>query len=117
MGKKVLIYGAGHGGQLVARELVHDLKLQMEPIGFIDEDPALLGRTVNRLPVLGSGKDLARLLDNRSVSALIVSSYEINGERLEQVVRLCREREIAVLRCTLNVEPVPIVQAERASIG
>lgn len=114
-GRGALIYGAGHGGQRVLRELFQNTALKLWPIGFIDDEPTLWDRTVNRVPVLGSGNDLTSLLENRGVSALIVSSDKINGDRLYKVIRLCRERQIAVLRCSLHMEP--LADGDASSVG
>jgi sugar O-acyltransferase (sialic acid O-acetyltransferase NeuD family) len=53
---KVLIVGAGGHGQVVADILLARVKsgdLDVQPIGFLDDDPALLARTFLGLPVLG----------------------------------------------------------------
>jgi sugar O-acyltransferase (sialic acid O-acetyltransferase NeuD family) len=54
---KVLIVGAGGHGQVVADILLARVKSggsDVQPIGFLDDDPALLARTFLGLPVLGS---------------------------------------------------------------
>ena len=35
-----LVYGAGGGGRLVVRELAQNRELKLDPIGFMDDDPA-----------------------------------------------------------------------------
>jgi FlaA1/EpsC-like NDP-sugar epimerase len=101
-----LIYGAGHHGQLVLRELSNNSMLQLHAVGFIDDDPTLIGRRVDRLPVIGSGHDLASLLSKRQVTTLIVAASNVEEGRLSRVITVCHEHRIAVLRCNLNIEPV-----------
>ena len=101
-----LIYGAGRGGQLVLKELLQNTEVGLRPIGFLDDDPKLKGRTLNRVPVFGNGSELACVMDLHPVAALVISSDKINGERLDQVIRLCREREVAVLRGRVHIEPL-----------
>jgi UDP-GlcNAc:undecaprenyl-phosphate GlcNAc-1-phosphate transferase len=107
-GDAVLIYGAGHRGQSVVRELLHDTTLKLRPVGFIDDEPRLRNRTIDRVPVLGAGNDLASLLEKQSVRALIVSSHKIKGNHLYEVIRICRERQISVLRSSLRMETVEV---------
>ena len=101
-----LIYGAGRGGELVLRELLQNSMLGLQPIGFIDDDPTFRNRTVNSVSVLGSGQDLASILDSQAVSTLIVSSNKICGERLKQAIRLCKERGIPIVRAQLQFQPL-----------
>ena len=105
-GDGALIYGAGRGGQLVLGELLQNSQLRLCPIGFVDDAPALRERSVNRLPVLGSGHDLASILAAKSVKALIISSDKINGERLQQAISVCKDREVAVLEARMEFNPL-----------
>jgi UDP-GlcNAc:undecaprenyl-phosphate GlcNAc-1-phosphate transferase len=61
-----LIYGAGQNGQLILRELLRNPQLGLRPIGFLDDDPALHHRMVQRVPVLGSGEELKFVIDSRA---------------------------------------------------
>ncbi len=45
-GRRVLIYGAGDGGELLLRELRNNRELQLSPIGFLDDDPAKSGKVI-----------------------------------------------------------------------
>ena len=98
-----LIYGAGQDGQLIVRELLRNPRLGLQPVGFLDDDPALHGRMVQRVPVLDSGEDLKFVIDSQSVSALILSSSRLHEYRVSQVIRICQERGIPVLRGDLQL--------------
>ena len=112
--RKALVYGAGHRGQMIVRELSNNSDLKLQAVGFIDDDPALTGRSVDRLPIVGPDNDLASLIARHQVAALIISSNVVSDTRLQLVMQLCQERKIAVLRCSLNIEPLEI---ERSGLG
>jgi UDP-GlcNAc:undecaprenyl-phosphate/decaprenyl-phosphate GlcNAc-1-phosphate transferase len=112
--RKALIYGAGHRGQIIVRELSNNSDLKLQPVGFIDDDPKLTGRSVDRLPIVAANNDLVALIARHQVAALIISSNTVSDTRLQLVMQLCQERKIAVLRCSLNIEPVEI---ERSGLG
>jgi UDP-GlcNAc:undecaprenyl-phosphate GlcNAc-1-phosphate transferase len=111
---KALIYGAGHRGQIIVRELANNSDLKLQPVGFIDDDPTLTGRSVDRLPIVGSDNDLVSVIARHQIAALIISSNTVSNTRLQLVMQLCEERKIAVLRCSLNIEPV---ENERSDLG
>jgi FlaA1/EpsC-like NDP-sugar epimerase len=56
---RVLVVGAGDAGELIVRDL---RKKGHRPIGFIDDDPAKKGQTVQGVKVLGGREDLARVV-------------------------------------------------------
>ena len=61
--KKILIYGAGDAGEMIARDLRNNGGLyHQEPIGFIDDDPAKTGAHIHGMPVLGSSDKLDQIL-------------------------------------------------------
>ncbi len=69
---RILIIGAGGHGQVVA-----DILLQMQasdsntnPIGFLDENPALLGNEYLGLPVLGSENNLSSIVHDAVIIAV-----------------------------------------------
>jgi UDP-GlcNAc:undecaprenyl-phosphate GlcNAc-1-phosphate transferase len=98
-----LIYGAGQDGQLIVRELLRNPRLGLQPIGFLDDDPALHGRMVQRVPVLDCGEDLKFVIDSQSISALILSSSRLHEYRVSRVISICQERGIPVLRGDLQL--------------
>ncbi len=55
-GRRVLIVGAGDAGDMIVREMRRGGGYQ--PIAFIDDDPAKVGRTIHGVTVLGTRDDL-----------------------------------------------------------
>ena len=78
-----LIYGAGGGGKLVVRELAQNRDLNLDPIGFIDDDPAKQRLRIDGIPVLGTSDDLERLVRAWGVTDVIVSARDVPAERLD----------------------------------
>jgi len=105
-GVPVLIYGAGRRGKSILEELRENRAFGLCPIGFVDDDPSLIGRTIKRVRVLGSSRDLAGILNSQKVSGLIISSYKITGERLLPVMTLCSKKRIPVLRGEFQLDRV-----------
>jgi UDP-GlcNAc:undecaprenyl-phosphate GlcNAc-1-phosphate transferase len=101
-----LIYDAGHDGQLILRELRRHPHLGLQPIGFLDDDPTLHYRMVQRVPVLGSGEELKSVMDRYPVAALILASSHLEESRVGRAIRLCQERGIPVLRGDLQLVSV-----------
>ena len=94
--EKVLIVGAGNGGQSVAFELRRNPELRKAPIGFVDDDPRKRGMRIAGLKVLGSTDELPRILDDAEPDEVIIAIPSAPGVLRQKVVTACRDREIPV---------------------
>jgi UDP-GlcNAc:undecaprenyl-phosphate GlcNAc-1-phosphate transferase len=103
-GRRVLIYGAGDGGELLLRELRNNRDLNLSPVGFLDDDPAKNGKVIHGLRVFGGNGDLASVCAQHDVHEVVISSLKMTDERIKAVVRSCADREIAVKRMRITIE-------------
>lgn len=103
-GRRVLIYGAGDGGELLLRELRNNSELQLSPVGFLDDDPAKGGKVIHGLRVFGGNGDVARVCEQQSVQEIVISSLKMSDDRVEELVHSCAERQISVKRMRITIE-------------
>jgi FlaA1/EpsC-like NDP-sugar epimerase/lipopolysaccharide/colanic/teichoic acid biosynthesis glycosyltransferase len=94
--RPVLIYGAGEAGALLAREMRRNRALRLEPVAFLDDDPAKRGQRIYGVDVVGGMQDLPLAVAEREVAEVIVALPRIGGDRLRQVVALCEAAGVAV---------------------
>jgi len=103
-GRRVLIYGAGDGGELLLRELRNNRQLQLSPIGFLDDDPAKSGKVIHGLKVFGGNGDLSTVCSQHEVDEVVISSMKMSEERVEEILRCCSEKQIRVKRMRITME-------------
>jgi UDP-GlcNAc:undecaprenyl-phosphate/decaprenyl-phosphate GlcNAc-1-phosphate transferase len=103
-GKRVLIYGAGDGGELLLRELRNNRELQLAPIGFLDDDPAKSGKVIHGLRVFGGNGDLGAVCLQHEVDEVVISSMKMTEERIREILRCCEEKNIKVKRMRITME-------------
>jgi UDP-GlcNAc:undecaprenyl-phosphate/decaprenyl-phosphate GlcNAc-1-phosphate transferase len=103
-GRRVLIYGAGDGGELLLRELRNNGELQLWPIGFLDDDPAKNGKVIHGLRVFGGNGDLSTVCAQHEVDEVVISSMKMSEERIQEVLRCCSEKQITVKRMRITME-------------
>ena len=112
-GRPALIYGAGRGGVLLARELLENRALDLRPVGFVDDDPEKRRIRVEGLPVLGTFADLAALIERHEVAEVLISTRAIDRHQLADIAATCRERGVAVRSMRFSLEeigPVPHIR-------
>jgi UDP-GlcNAc:undecaprenyl-phosphate GlcNAc-1-phosphate transferase len=103
-GRRVLIYGAGDGGELLLRELRNNRELRLAPIGFLDDDPAKSGKVIHGLRVFGGNGDLGTVCSQHEVDEIVISSMKMTEERIQEVLRCCEEKKIKVKRMRITME-------------
>ncbi len=103
-GRRVFIYGAGDGGELLLRELQNNRELRYSPIGFFDDDPAKNGKVIHGLKVFAGNGDLTTVCKQHSVNELLISSSKMSEERVNEILRRCDEAEITVKQMRITIE-------------
>ena len=89
--RRIVIYGAGAFGQLMVRELRANPGWELNPVAFVDDDPAKAGTWVDGVPVEGALEALESVLTKHNADEVVVSSRSIAGPR-EQRAREIVER-------------------------
>lgn len=105
-GRKVLIYGAGDGGELVLRELHNNPEWNYNPIGFVDDDPLKKDKVIHGLPVFGGNGSLPKICFNNDVEEILISSQKISSQRIKEIREVCESTDVALKRAFLKIEPV-----------
>jgi UDP-GlcNAc:undecaprenyl-phosphate/decaprenyl-phosphate GlcNAc-1-phosphate transferase len=102
--KRVLIYGAGDGGELLLRELQSNTALGLTPVAFLDDDPQKAGRVIHGVPVLGTSEKVQQVLLSLKVQEIVLSTTKVDVERWELVARTCTEQGIGTRRMRIGLE-------------
>ncbi len=101
--RRVLVYGAGKFGQLIVREMRANADWYMNPVAFIDDDPAKARRWVVGVPVRGSLEQLERAMRRYSVDEVILSSPSINGSVEHRIREICLQLDRPVRRMHMEI--------------
>jgi FlaA1/EpsC-like NDP-sugar epimerase len=91
-----LLVGAGRAGALVARELAARPDLGMQPIGFVDDDPAKLGTHIAGLPVLSTTANIERIARELGARQVLISMASAPGKAVRSVMKLCEAASLPV---------------------
>ena len=89
--KRALVVGAGDAGTMVVRELRRNPQLGIEPIGFLDDDPAKQGKRVQGLAVVGRTESLKEVVEQYQVSEVIIAMPAAGGEVIRALSEACRQ--------------------------
>ena len=102
-GRRVLIYGAGDGGELLLRELQNNRELNLLAIGFVDDDLSKRGRLIHGVRVLGPADELKALVGDTQVDELVIST-KLPSERMTLISQLCGDAGIQIRRLRIALD-------------
>ncbi|MCC6452534.1 MAG: hypothetical protein IT171_06550 [Acidobacteria bacterium] len=102
--RRILIYGAGDGGEMVLRELRNNPEWNLTPIGFVDDDPHKAGRVIHGLTVFTGNGSLGSVCQEKDIQEIVISARNFDGEKLRKVREICVENNIAIRRALLKIE-------------
>jgi FlaA1/EpsC-like NDP-sugar epimerase len=91
---RVLIVGAGDAGQMIVREIRQNPRLNLEVVGFMDDDPQKKRQSFQGLPVLGRQKKLGRICQEKKVDEVIIAIPSASGKQIRQIVELCQKANV-----------------------
>jgi FlaA1/EpsC-like NDP-sugar epimerase len=83
-GELAVIYGAGLAGAGAARQMLANPGAHLRPVGFIDDNPEKVGRSVNGYPILGTIGDLGDVVRRLGATVVVVSSTKIPHDRVAE---------------------------------
>lgn len=103
-GRPALIYGAGDGGATLVREIRNNPRYDLRVVGFVDDDTSKAGKRIMRVPVLGTGRQLAEIIGTRDIEVVVVSTDKLGAAAAEHLERVCFESGTKLLRMIFSLE-------------
>src|SRR5213594_3061803 len=116
-GERVLIYGAGDGGELVMRGLLINQVLNMQPVCFLDDDPRKKGLRIHGLPVIGGYASLDWAVERYGVTKILLGTRKLSPETLAAVRALAAPRGIDLIELDLAFRVVSAQQQQPTTRG
>lgn len=89
---RILIVGAGDAGEHVVRDMLRSSS-KLRPVGFLDDDPAKIGKLIHGLPVLGPIAELREVAKRKSVDQVIITITDAPSKLVRSVVKLADEAD------------------------
>ncbi|GHH98670.1 polysaccharide biosynthesis protein [Neobacillus kokaensis] len=87
--KRTLIIGAGAGGTMVARQLLHNHDVDLKPIAFIDDNPKKLKLDFLGLPVVGGSGKIVEAVEKFNIENIIIAIPSLKKEELNRIFDEC----------------------------
>jgi len=83
--KRVLIFGAGDAGEMIARDLLRSSWHNLQLVGFIDDDPHKRHHSIHNVPILGGLKDIPSLVERKKIDEIVVAMPSLTGSQMRRI--------------------------------
>lgn len=89
--RPILLIGAGDSGEAILSEMLRRPELAYRPMGIIDDDTAKQGLVIHGVKVLGTRKQLERLVNKYKIEEVIISMPSASREVIRDIFFQCQE--------------------------
>lgn len=94
--RRVLIFGAGDAGAMIAKEMELHPDLNYKLIAYLDDDPDKKGRKVNGIPILGGLEDVSDIVDKKSIDEIIIAIPSAKPAVINKIYEQCSKTSCKV---------------------
>jgi FlaA1/EpsC-like NDP-sugar epimerase len=92
--ERVLVFGAGDAGAMVLRDLAQHRSVGLRAVGLVDDDPRKRGLAIADVRVLGTRRDIPRLVERLGATEVLFAVPSATGELVGEVAALCEEADV-----------------------
>jgi len=104
--RRVLMVGAGKAGQTLAEVYRTLVPPPFRLVGFIDDDPKKVGRSVMGFPIIASSDQLLKVIEDYNISDVVVAITGGMRGATFQIVLDAQERGVEVMRMPTLYEEI-----------
>ncbi|MEQ9667149.1 polysaccharide biosynthesis protein [Coleofasciculus sp. G2-EDA-02] len=88
--QRVILVGAGRAGSQIVQEVNQNRQLNLEILGFLDDDPTKMGRKVEGIPVLGATSQLVPIAQRLNADEVLISMPSAKASQIRKLVDLAQ---------------------------
>jgi FlaA1/EpsC-like NDP-sugar epimerase len=92
--KRLLLIGAGDCGEMMYREIQENAQLRYQVVGFIDDDPTKVGKSIHGVPVLGTTGQLKDIAARMKADEVLIAVPSATSRQMRAIVEHCKESAI-----------------------
>lgn len=94
--RPILLVGAGRDGMVTAREIQGRGDLEMEIIGFVDDNTQIQQKVIGGIKVLGTTSDISSLVARHAIDQVIISMVHGSRQQFRRILDMCESAGVQV---------------------
>lgn len=93
-GERVMIVGAGSAGESIVRDLRRWLNQGYQPVVFVDDNKAVLGKEIHGVRVRGTCNDIPLLAEELQIQLILIATPSASSASMRRIVSLCEKAKV-----------------------
>lgn len=89
--KRVMVIGAGSGGNIVVREMKNHPESKYNPVALIDDSPNKQGTSIAGVSVAGGRDKIKEIVAKKRVEEIIIAIPSLDAANRNELVKICSE--------------------------
>lgn len=88
-GQRLLIVGAGSGGEMLVRDLLRTQAGQYKPVGFVDDNPRKRGTEIHGFRVFGDVRSIPEVVREHAIDLIVIAIPSATSKAMRKIVQAC----------------------------
>jgi FlaA1/EpsC-like NDP-sugar epimerase len=88
-GRRTLLVGAGGGAEQLLRHTFHNHEHDLAIVGIVDDDRSTHAQLLHGVPVLGSTRDMARLVARFRIELVVITVQHATKDQMRDLIERC----------------------------
>ena len=87
--QNTLVIGAGAAGTMVVRQLLNNPDRELNPVGFIDDDPQKYQLQILGVPVIGKTDEIVKVAEAYNIRHIVIAIPSLSKQSLQSIIDEC----------------------------
>lgn len=92
--RSILIIGAGGAGEKMYREIMDNLNLNCQVVGWLDDDRSKWGLSLHGRKVYGGVEMLPRVISQEKVDEVLIAIPSATGPQMKRIIEICKSCKV-----------------------
>nr|WP_106783594.1 nucleoside-diphosphate sugar epimerase/dehydratase [Lysinibacillus timonensis] len=94
--KRILIVGAGQGGTMLVRNLIHNQNSDSIPVAFVDDNSNKIHLKIMNVTVVGTTKEIPDIVEKYQIDEIIIAIPSLEKSKIQNIYDKCITTNVKV---------------------
>lgn len=95
-GDKVIIVGAGDGGDKLFREMKNSPNFDVNVVAFIDDDLGKRNKSLHGIPIMGGISDISQVVEQTQANNIFIAIPSATDKQFRRIIKECENTKLEI---------------------